>query len=278
MRMSQARASSRPPPRARPLIAATTGSFWDSSREKSAWPRATIWGAWARSSVASSLRSAPALKYCPSPVRTRHRDAGSAAIASNAPARSASSRVLRALTGGCRKVRTSTPSSSVFRPTSGSSDIALPFVHLPRIVKGATLGHGRRYLRPPARAPVARRDLVILSMYQLLANNRSGLFLVAAKGASVPVALAFVSVAYVAASLLGPVAGRLSDRMGRRRPFLLAAEIGAFPLFLSIPYLPTYWESGTMFLVAQIVLSIGSPALNAYVADLTGAGERGAGF
>ncbi len=132
---------------------------------------------------------------------------------------------------------------------------------------------------------MARRDLVILSMYQLLANNRSGLFLVyfplflvAAKGASVPVALAFVSVAYVAASLLGPVAGRLSDRMGRRRPFLLAAEIGAFPLFLSIPYLPTYWESGTMFLVAQIVLSIGSPALNAYVADLTGAGERGAGF
>lgn len=132
---------------------------------------------------------------------------------------------------------------------------------------------------------MARRDLVILSMYQLLANNRSGLFLVyfplflvAAKGASVPVALAFVSLAYVAASLLGPVAGRVSDRIGRRRPFLLAAEIGAFPLFLAIPYLPNYWDSGIMFLLAQIVLSIGSPALNAYVTDLTGAGERGAGF
>jgi MFS family permease len=132
---------------------------------------------------------------------------------------------------------------------------------------------------------VARRDLVILSMYQLLANNRSGLFLVyfplflvAAKGASVPVALAFVSLAYVAASLLGPVAGRLSDRIGRRRPFLLVAEVGAFPLFLSIPYLPTYWDAGVVFLLAQVVLSLGSPALNAYVADITGAGERGAGF
>ena len=49
---------------------------------------------------------------------------------------------------------------------------------------------------------MGRHDLLTLSLYQLLASNRSGifivyfpLFLVEARGASVPVALAFVSAA-----------------------------------------------------------------------------------
>lgn len=132
---------------------------------------------------------------------------------------------------------------------------------------------------------MAGRDLWILSLYQLLANNRSGLFLVylplfleEEKGASVPIALAFVSAAYVAASLMGPVAGRLSDRVGRRRPFLLIAEAGAFPTFLAIPFLPGYWAAGGAFLLAQVLLSLGTPALSAYVTDVTARGERGRGF
>jgi MFS family permease len=132
---------------------------------------------------------------------------------------------------------------------------------------------------------VARSDLVSLSLYQLLASNRSGifvvyfpLFLTNDKGATVPEALAFLSAAYVAASLLSPLAGRLSDRVGRRRPFLLVAELGALPLFFSIPYLPGYILAGSMFLLAQVVLSIGAPALNAYVGDLTKDRERGRGY
>ena len=132
---------------------------------------------------------------------------------------------------------------------------------------------------------MGRNDLLTLSLYQLLASNRSGifivyfpLFLVESKGATVPVALAFISAAYVAASLLGPVAGRRSDRIGRRRPFLLAAELGALPLFLAIPYAPGYVGAGLAFLAAQVVLSIGAPALNAYVSDLTKTGGRGAGY
>lgn len=132
---------------------------------------------------------------------------------------------------------------------------------------------------------MGRNDLLTLSLYQLLASNRSGifivyfpLFLVLSKGASVPVALAFISAAYVAASLLGPVAGRMSDRVGRRRPFLLVAEAGALPLFFAIPYVPGYIAAGLVFLAAQVVLSIGGPALNAYVTDLTRTGDRGAGY
>ena len=134
-------------------------------------------------------------------------------------------------------------------------------------------------------APVARSDLLSLSLYQLLASNRSGIFIVyfplfltQSKGASIPVALAFLSSAYVAASLLSPLAGRLSDRVGRRQPFLLIAEIGALPLFLAVAFVPGYLWAGTMFLLAQVVLSIGAPALSAYVGDLAREHERGQGY
>jgi len=132
---------------------------------------------------------------------------------------------------------------------------------------------------------VVDRELLTLSVYSLLASNRSGLFLVYfpvflvdARGAPVAVALALVSGAYVAASLTGPLAGRWSDRIGRRRPFLVAAEAGSLPLFLAIPFAPGYVAAGVLFLAAQTVLALGSPALNAYVSDLTRSSERGAGY
>lgn len=132
---------------------------------------------------------------------------------------------------------------------------------------------------------MADRELLALSLYQLLASNRSGLFfvyfpifLVTVKGAPIATVLALVSAAFVAASLTGPLAGRWSDRLGRRRPFLLAAEAGALPIFLAIPFMPTYWAAGAAFVAAQTVLALGSPALNAYVSDLTRSNERGRGF
>ncbi len=132
---------------------------------------------------------------------------------------------------------------------------------------------------------MARRDLVALSLYSLLASNRGGLFvvflplyLVEVKGASLPAALVILSLAYVPASLVGPWLGRLSDRAGRRRPFLIAGEASAFPLFLAIVFAPGYLAAGALFVAAQLALAIGSPAYNAYVADVTHVGERGFGY
>ena len=133
---------------------------------------------------------------------------------------------------------------------------------------------------------MGRSDLVSLSLYSLLASNRSGVFVVyfplflssPSEGASIPVALAFLSAAYVASSLLGPLAGRWSDRVGRRRPFLLLAEGGALPLFFAIPYVPGYFAAGSLFLAAQVVLSLGAPAYNAYAGDLSASKERGRAY
>jgi MFS family permease len=150
---------------------------------------------------------------------------------------------------------------------------------------GATPAWSGSYGKWRCDGSVARSDLLSLSLYQLLASNRSGIFIVyfplfltQSKGASVPVALAFLSSAYVAASLLSPLAGRLSDRVGRRQPFLLIAEVGALPLFLAVGFVPGYLWAGTMFLLAQVVLSIGAPALSAYVGDLSREHERGHGY
>ncbi|HYB63144.1 MAG TPA: MFS transporter [Thermoplasmata archaeon] len=132
---------------------------------------------------------------------------------------------------------------------------------------------------------MARRELVALSLYSLLASNRGGLFivflplyLVEVKGATLPEALVILSLAYIPASLIGPWVGRLSDRAGRRRPFLLAGEVTAFPLFLAIVFAPGYVLAGTLFVAAELALAIGSPAYNAYIADVTGTGERGFGY
>jgi MFS family permease len=132
---------------------------------------------------------------------------------------------------------------------------------------------------------VANRELLSLSLYSLLASNRGGLFivflplyLVDLKGATLPVALSILTLAYVPASLISPLVGRLSDKAGRRRPYLLFGEALAFPLFLAITFAPGYLLAGAFFIAAELALAIGGPAYTAYVADVTRADERGAGY
>jgi MFS family permease len=129
------------------------------------------------------------------------------------------------------------------------------------------------------------RELLSLSLYSLLASNRGGLFivflplyLVEVKGASLAVALVILSLAWVPSSLIGPWMGRLSDRAGRRKPFLLLGEAAAFPLFLSIIWAPGYVAAGTLFVSAELALAIGGPAYTAFVADVTKIDERGMGY
>jgi MFS transporter, DHA1 family, multidrug resistance protein len=132
---------------------------------------------------------------------------------------------------------------------------------------------------------MAGRELISLSLYSLLASNRGGLFivylplyLVEIKGASLPIALAILSVAYLPASVISPWVGRLSDRAGRRRTFLVVGEAAAFPLFLAILFAPGYVLSGALFVAAELALAIGGPAYSAYVADVTAQNERGFGY
>ena len=133
----------------------------------------------------------------------------------------------------------------------------------------------RRDRAPQEVKDVDRRSLLALALYQLLASNRSGLFSVylvlylVQRGASVPQALAIFSAAYVVASLTGPAAGRWSDRVGKRRPFLLFAEASSLPFFVVIPWIGSFWVAGLVFVVAETLLAVGSPALTASGADLT---------
>jgi MFS family permease len=129
------------------------------------------------------------------------------------------------------------------------------------------------------------RTLVGLSLYSLLSSNRSGVFLVffpvflvEVDHAPIPLTLALTSVAYVAGSLVQPLAGRWSDQVGRRRPFLIGAELGTLPLYLSIPFLPGYLAAGLAFVAGTTVLSMGGPALNAFVADVARDKQRGGAY
>ncbi len=132
---------------------------------------------------------------------------------------------------------------------------------------------------------MARRELLSLSLYALLASNRGGLFivyfplyLVDVKGATLPIALAVLTVAWLPGTLIGPWMGRLSDRARRRRPYLLLGEAAAFPLFLAVIFAPGYILSSVLFVGAELALAIGSPAYTAYVADVTRTHERGEGY
>ncbi|HXY11875.1 MAG TPA: MFS transporter [Thermoplasmata archaeon] len=129
------------------------------------------------------------------------------------------------------------------------------------------------------------RELLSLSLYSLLASNRGGLFivflplyLVEIKGATLPVALIILTLAWLPASAIGPWMGRLSDRAGRRKLFLLIGEATAFPLFLAIVFVPGWFLAGVLFIAAELALAIGSPAYNAFVADVTQVSERGEGY
>jgi MFS family permease len=134
-------------------------------------------------------------------------------------------------------------------------------------------------------ANVVNRTILSLAVYQLLASNRTGilvvyfpLFLVVSRGAPVAVALLFTSVAWLGSSLIGPIAGRLSDRVGRRKPFLVAGELGALPCYLAVPFLPGYLEAGLAFILGTVILGLGSPALNAFISDVSRLKERGGSY
>ena len=69
--------------------------------------------------------------------------------------------------------------------------------------------------------PVVQRAVVSLALYSLLSSNRSGVFLVffpiylvTVRHATVAVSLVFLSAGYLGGSLIGPLAGRWSDRIG----------------------------------------------------------------
>ena len=131
----------------------------------------------------------------------------------------------------------------------------------------------------------ANRTLLVLSIYQLLSNNRSSLFtvyfvlfVVEREGATVSAGLAAFSAAYVVSSLVGPVAGRLSDRLGRRRPLIIFAEAGSLPFFVLIPLVPGFLLVALFFVLAETILSFGSTALQAFVADITAEQERGRSY
>ena len=207
-------------------------------------------------------------------------------------------RVLSAFTGGFFRTKISTPSSSPFRPTSDPCDTGpsparegAPNLLTQREKEGSVSRRGRggggpRNLSTQRRSQrVVRRELLSLSLYSLLASNRGGLFivffplyLVEVKGSTLAAALVVLSIAYVPASLLGPLVGRLSDRLGRRRAFLLAGEAMAFPLFLAITFAPGWVLASALFVGAELALAIGGPAYTAYVADVTDEGERGEAY
>lgn len=132
---------------------------------------------------------------------------------------------------------------------------------------------------------MVQRTVISLALYSLLSSNRMGIFLVffpiylnSVQHASVTLSLTFLSAGYLGGSLVGPLAGRWSDRMGRRRPFLIGAELCAIPFYLSIPFLSGWFFSGLAFVAGTMMLSLGTPALNAYVSDMSGEKERGISF
>ena len=97
-------------------------------------------------------------------------------------------------------------------------------------------------------------------------------------GVSVAEGLTAFSAAYVSASIIGPFAGRLSDRLRRRRLFLLFGEAASLPFFILIPTLNSFLLITLCFVAAESILSFGTTALQAFVADITLAGERGRGY
>jgi MFS family permease len=129
------------------------------------------------------------------------------------------------------------------------------------------------------------RTLTVLSIYQMLSNNRSSvftvyfvLFVVQRDGVSVAAGLTAFSLAYVSASLIGPFAGRLSDKLGRRRKLLIFGEATSLPFFVMIPFVNGFVLVSLFFVIAESLLAIGSTALQAFVADITPAWERARGY
>jgi DHA1 family multidrug resistance protein-like MFS transporter len=132
---------------------------------------------------------------------------------------------------------------------------------------------------------MSHRPLLVLSIYQLLSNNRSSLFtvyfvlyVVKYDDATIATGLTAFSLAYVSASLISPLAGRLSDRLGQRKSLLLFAEVASLPFFISIPFVHGFLIVSLFFLLAETILSFGQTALQAFVADITSSEQRGRGY
>lgn len=132
---------------------------------------------------------------------------------------------------------------------------------------------------------MVQRAVISLALYSLLSSNRMGVFLVffpiylhTVQHASVTLSLTFLSAGYLGGSLIGPLAGRWSDKIGRRRPFLIGAELGAIPFYLAIPFLSGWFYSGLSFVIGTMILFLGTPALTAYVSDISGEKERGISY
>ena len=130
-----------------------------------------------------------------------------------------------------------------------------------------------------------KRILWVLSVYRFLSNNRSSLFtvyfvlfVVQKDGVSVAEGLVAFSAAYVASSLASPIAGRISDRLRRRRLFLLIGEAASLAFFVLIPVVPGFLLVSVFFLVAETILTFGSTALQAFVADISSTQERGGSY
>lgn len=77
-----------------------------------------------------------------------------------------------------------------------------------------------------------------------------------------------------AASLAG---GRLADRLGRKRIFLVTRTLGAL-FFVPCAFLDASPMVPWLFLINSALMSLSSPALNAMVADLTDRDRRPAAF
>jgi MFS transporter, DHA1 family, tetracycline resistance protein len=66
--------------------------------------------------------------------------------------------------------------------------------------------------------------------------------------------------------------------MGNRRSLLLIAEASSLPFFVAIPFVNNFLGVSALFLIADTLLSIGQTALQAFIADITAAEERGRGY
>src|SRR5690606_19286285 len=177
--MSAASASSRPPPSAKPLMAATVGNGSAASVLVTSWPlSAASRPPNASRSCFKAAMSAPATKARPAPVRTSARTLASASAISNANASSISRSWLSALSAFWRSMVTTamSPSSSYRRCSklrSSTSDWASSSwgasVGVPSV-----WGSWRSLMSSRRRAPSAPRAIVAVEPFAGLAPELAG--------------------------------------------------------------------------------------------------------
>ncbi|MNK81731.1 hypothetical protein D3C87_1014840 [compost metagenome] len=161
IRIWAAMASSLPPPRQKPLMAAITGFFMFSMRVKTTCPRAASCSASLPGAISAiSLMSAPAMKaMVPPPVRTRALMVSSASSSSMTSLSSMITLELRALAGGLSTVTMATASSRstlmnwrALAPSSWTSCVWKPWPDFAPSLPSATmrLSRGAGVKRSPS--------------------------------------------------------------------------------------------------------------------------------